>query len=174
MATRSDVRRIALSFPGAVEAPDGLSFSVENKGKWKGFAWAWRERLEPKKARVPNPSVLAVRVANLGQKDLLLSAEPVKFFTEPHYNGYPAILVRIAEVSVADLRMLLEEAWRCMAPAEPKKKVKSVAKRGSPEEKVNSKTTRGSAQRKQPAKSAAKRTVATKRASANTRRGISS
>ncbi|MFI5312328.1 MAG: hypothetical protein ACHQQ3_13905, partial [Gemmatimonadales bacterium] len=71
-----------------------------------------------KKPRVPNPRVLAVRVANLGDKDLMISAEPAKFFTEPHYNGFPAVLVRLTEVKVAELRPLLEEAWRCQAPTD--------------------------------------------------------
>src|SRR5262249_6955244 len=99
------------------EADDRFAFSVRNKDKLKGFAWVWLERVVPKKPRVANPAVLAVRVANLGQKDALLAAEPKKFFTEPHYNGYPAILVRLSEVKVGELRTLLEEAWRCMAPA---------------------------------------------------------
>jgi len=118
MATRADVRRIALSLRGAEESKDHFAFSVMNKGKAKGFAWVWLERLEPKKARVPNPGVLAVRVANNAQKDLILSSDTRKFFTEPHYNGYPAVLVRLKEVSVADLRVLLEEGWRCQAPKE--------------------------------------------------------
>ena len=121
MATRAQVRRIALALPGTVEAPDYFAFSVPNKGKLKGFAWVWLERLAPKKARVPNPGVLAVRVANLGQKSALLSADPAKFFTEPHYNGFPAVLVRLDAVTVADLKVLLAEAWRCQAPSERKR-----------------------------------------------------
>ena len=58
-----------------------------------------------------------MRVANLAQKDLILSADRTKFFTEPHYNGFPAVLVRLDAVSVDDLEMLIEEAWRCQAPA---------------------------------------------------------
>src|SRR3981189_627451 len=110
MATKAAVRRIALSFPETEEASDHFAFSVRNKGKLKGFVWIWLERADPKKPRVPNPGVIAVRVANLGQKDLLLSADPVKFFTEPHYNGFPAVLPRLDAVSVADLKMLIEEA----------------------------------------------------------------
>ena len=117
MATQADVRRIALSLPGSVEAADRFAFSVRNKDKLKGFAWVWMERVTPKKPRVPNPDVLAVRVANLGQKELLLSAEPSKFFTEPHYNGFPAVLVRLEAVSVADLRVMMEDAWQCLADA---------------------------------------------------------
>ena len=118
MATQADVRRIALSLPETEEAEGRFAFSVRAKGKLKGFAWVWMERVTPKKPRVANPAVLAVRVANLAHKDLLISAEPKKFFTEPHYDGFPAVLVRLAEVSVADLRELLEEAWRCQAPVE--------------------------------------------------------
>src|SRR5215475_15296727 len=121
MATQRDVRRIALALPGAEETPGHFAFSVRNKGKLKGFAWVWMERVVPKKPRVANPAVLAVRVPNLGQKDALLAAEPRKFFTEPHYNGFPAILVRLSEVKVGELRMLLEEAWRCMAPVDLEK-----------------------------------------------------
>jgi hypothetical protein len=67
---------------------------------------------------IPNPGVLAVRVATLAEREVLISAEPAKFFTEPHYEGFPAVLVRLAAVSVAELRVLIVEAWRCQAPAE--------------------------------------------------------
>jgi hypothetical protein len=118
MASQADVRRIALSLPATEEGDDRFAFSVRNKDKLKGFAWVWMERIDPKKARVANPDVLAVRVANEGHKEALIAAEPKKFFTEPHYNGFPAVLVRLAEVNARELRMLLEEAWRCQAPRE--------------------------------------------------------
>lgn len=88
VATRTDVRRIALKLPETEEAENDFAFSVPNKGKRKGFAWVWKERVHPKKPRVPNPAVLAVRVASLAEKDLLISAEPAKFFTEPHYPDF--------------------------------------------------------------------------------------
>ena len=53
-----------------------------------------------------------------------LSADPAKFFTEPHYDGFPAVLVRLNAVSVADLKVLIAEAWRCQAPAELARRVK--------------------------------------------------
>lgn len=118
MATKADVRRIALSFPETEETEGRFAFSVRTRAKPKGFAWVWMERVTPKKPRVPNHGVLAVRVATLAEKDLLIASEPAKFFTEPHYNGFPAVLVRLAAVSVADLRELLAGAWRCQAPAE--------------------------------------------------------
>jgi hypothetical protein len=121
MATQADVRRIALKLPDVEEASDRFAFSVRNKGKLKGFAWVWMERVMPKKPRVPNPAVIAVRVPNLGHKDAMLSADPKKFFTEPHYNGFPAVLVRLDAVSAADLKILISEAWRCQALTESTK-----------------------------------------------------
>ncbi len=116
MATQADVRRIALSFPEAAESEGYFSFTVANKGKPKGFVWVWLERIDPKKARIPQPKVIGVRVASLDDKEFLLGMDPEKFFTEPHYNGYPAILVRLPAITVRELRPLLQEAWRCVAP----------------------------------------------------------
>ncbi len=116
MADQDDVRRIALALPETSEGADHFGFSVRNKGKDRGFAWVWMERVHPKKARVPQPEVLAVRVANEGEKQELLASDSEKFFTEPHYNGYPAVLVRLANVPVDELEELLTDAWRCQAP----------------------------------------------------------
>ena len=116
MSTQHDVRRLALELPEVVETADHFGFSVMNGPKPRGFAWAWRERVHPKKARIENPDVLAMRVPDLGTKELLLSSDRKKFFTEPHYNGFPAVLVRLNEVETDELEELLIEAWICMAP----------------------------------------------------------
>jgi len=125
MATQADVRRIALALPDTEEDPNRFAFSVRNKGKLKGFAWVWMERINPKKPRVPQPAVVAVRVASLVDKDFLLRADPAKFFTEPHYDGFPAILVRLAAITPRELEPLIVDAWRCQAPKglEPAKKI---------------------------------------------------
>jgi hypothetical protein len=115
---RAIVRRIALSLPGVTEGEGRFSFGVMNAGKEKGLAWSWLERVHPKKARVPNEDVLAVRVADQLAKAALLAADPDKFFTEPHYNGYPAVLVRLAHVTEPELQKLLTDAWECQAPKE--------------------------------------------------------
>lgn len=117
MADLPDLRRIALSFPETTQEEGRIAFAVLNKGKPKGFAWVWLERIDPKKARVPNPDVIAIRVRNNLEKEMLIEAEPTKFFTEPHYNGFPAILVRLAAVDVDELAALLLNAWRCQAPS---------------------------------------------------------
>jgi len=117
MATQDDVRRIAMALPDVSGSDDRFAFSVRNKGKEKGIAWVWMERIHPKKARVPNPEVLAIRVADLSEKEMLLASDDgSKFFTEPHYNGYPAILVRLDAIDVDELEELITDAWCCQAP----------------------------------------------------------
>ncbi|HET7062749.1 MAG TPA: hypothetical protein VFI49_00640 [Rudaea sp.] len=116
MATRSDVRRIALSFPEAREQDGHFAFEVRNGKKYKGFAWVWMQRIDPRKPRVPCPDVLAVRVPNLDAKEILLMADERKFFTEAHYEGFPAVLVRLKEIGRAELRELLQQAWATQAP----------------------------------------------------------
>jgi hypothetical protein len=116
MATREDVRRIALALPETTEGDGHFAFSVLNKGKQKGFVWVWNERVAPRKPRVPNPEVVAIRVADLVEKEALLASGEEWFFTEPHYNGFPAILVRLPSVPVDALEELIVDAWQCQAP----------------------------------------------------------
>jgi hypothetical protein len=116
MATQADVRRIALSLPEAEER-EGFVFSVAGKG----FAWPWLERLDPKRARVPNPDVIGVRVANELEKQALLSLDPRVLFTEPHYEGYPAVLVRIPAIELGMLEKVLTDAWLTRAPEEARR-----------------------------------------------------
>ena len=116
MADQGDVRRIALALPETSEADDHFAFSVRNKGKQKGFVWAWNERVAPKKPRLPRADVLAVRVVDLDDKEALLASGDETFFTEPHYNGFPAVLVRLPLIGVGELEELILDAWRCQAP----------------------------------------------------------
>ena len=112
MATQDDVRRIALSLPATTEDPGSFRFFADGKQ----FVWVWLERPDPKGARVPNPDVIAVRVAHDSEKELLIEADPATFFTEPHYNGYPAILVRLPDIDPHLLRKVIADGWRCRMP----------------------------------------------------------
>jgi hypothetical protein len=115
MVDLEEVQRMALALPETTAGfSDTGQFFAEVGGK--GFAWTWMERIAPKKPRVPCLESLAVRVANLEEKEMLLAVNDRAFFTEPHYNGFPAILVRLAEVDPSELRDLLTDAWRTKAP----------------------------------------------------------
>lgn len=116
--THDDIRRICAAFPGAAEGEERFGFGVLVKGKHKGFCWTWAEKVDPKKARVINDGVLAVRVPSLTVKDLLLDSGNPAIFTEPHYNGYPAVLVRLSEIGPEEMEGLLVEAWKTLAPKE--------------------------------------------------------
>jgi hypothetical protein len=108
-----DVHRIALSLPHATQDGSKIRYLVDGG---KAFAWTWKKRVEPKRARVEQLDVFAVRVANEEEKQVLIASDPGKFFTEPHYNGYPAVLVRLAEIDPDELSELLMDAWRNAAP----------------------------------------------------------
>jgi len=112
MATQDDVRRIALGFPETTEDSTSFRFFVDGKQ----FVWAWNERVDPKRARVANSEVIAVRVGNEFEKESLIDMSPDVFFTEPHYDGYPAILVRLPAIDLDLLGVILGDAWRLRAP----------------------------------------------------------
>ena len=116
MPDLNDVQRIVLSLPQTIVEEDQSAFSVMHKGKHRGIAWLWPERIQPKKPRVPNREVLAVRVYDIQEKDMFLATRPTTLFTEPHYDGYPVVLVRLAVIEIDELRELLVNAWRCQAP----------------------------------------------------------
>lgn len=72
--------------------------------------------------RLKEPGVIVVLV-DLDEKEALLQAEPDVFFATPHYDGYPAMLVRLGAIADDELREVLTESWRRVAP---KKLVKEL------------------------------------------------
>ena len=112
MPTQDDVRRIALALPETTEDPGSFRFLVAGKA----FVWTWLERIDPKRARVPNATVVGIRIAHELDKEPLIEMDPAAFFTEPHYDGFPAILVRLADIDMDLLEKLLSDAWRIQAP----------------------------------------------------------
>jgi len=114
VATQQDVRRIALWFPQSTESDREFSFRVAGQQ----FVGLWREGVDPKKPKVPNPGVIVLPVADLGEKQALLATDPQTFFTTDHYDGFSAVLVRLPEVDTQELTELIADAWRVKAPAE--------------------------------------------------------
>jgi hypothetical protein len=64
----------------------------------------------------PDGDILAVRVADEGVKFALIADEPDIYFTTPHFDGYPAVLVKLAEIDELGLREVIVEAWLTQAP----------------------------------------------------------
>jgi hypothetical protein len=103
MVTEDDVRAAALSLPETTEKP---SYGTP------GFRV--KDRLF---ARIREEGdVLVVWCSDLGEKEALIASEPDKFFTTPHYDGHPMVLVRFDAVDDDELRELLTESWRIRGP----------------------------------------------------------
>jgi hypothetical protein len=117
VADWDDVDRLALALPGA-----GAGTSYGNRAwtvKGKAFAWERPLRkadLEALGDAAPEGPILGARVEHLVAKEALLADAPEVYLTTPHFDGYPAILVRLGEIDVAELEELLAEAWLTRAP----------------------------------------------------------
>lgn len=117
MATWEDVRRIALGLPEASEESSRgqASWRVRDKG------FVWERPLRPADHRAlgrdaPTGPILGARVEHLGAKAALLADDPEVFFTTPHFDGYPAVLVRLDRIAVDELEEVIVEAWLARAP----------------------------------------------------------
>lgn len=117
MATWDDVARIALALP---ETTEGTSYGARAwKVKDKGFVWERPLRKSDFEAlgdAAPDGPILGARVADEGVKHALVSDDPAVFFTTPHFDGYPAVLVQLENIEVGELRELVVEAWLDRAP----------------------------------------------------------
>jgi hypothetical protein len=117
MATLDEARRIALALPGATEKVSwgSLHWRVRDKG----FAWERplrRGDLAALGDAAPTGEILGVRVADLEERTSLVAAEPEVFFTIPHLDTFPAVLVRLAAIDVAELTEVITDAWLDRAP----------------------------------------------------------
>jgi hypothetical protein len=117
MATWDDVRRLALALPETDERP-----SREHafwRVREKGFVWERPLRASDLRALgdgAPSGPILGARVEHLVAKAALLADDPDVFFTTPHFDDYPAVLVRLERISLSDLEELIVEAWLSRAP----------------------------------------------------------
>ena len=118
MATWDDVREIALGLPETFERQgrDGLR---DWRGKDKGFVWERPLRKGDLAAlgdSAPDGPILGARVPDVGAKEALIADDPDVYFTTPHFDGYPAILVRLDNIGRPELEELIVEAWIKQAP----------------------------------------------------------
>ena len=103
--TLEDVAEIALAYPGVEE---GTSYGTRAWRVGKKFMMRAKEKMD---------DVLVVGVDNLDEKELLLEQAPELYFTTDHYNGYPALLLRVGKMNKRELKALIERSWRRAAPA---------------------------------------------------------
>jgi hypothetical protein len=112
MAEADDVRRVALALPEVEEIDsDGFDFRVGGKG----FVWSYPERL-PGQRRVIRTDIAVLFVGDEAEKQALLLGEPEVFFTAPGYDGWPLVMLRLAQVDIERLTELVTDAWRMRAP----------------------------------------------------------
>ena len=114
MADAEDVRRLALCLPHVEEIDcDGFDFRVGGKG----FVWSYPER-KPGQPRRLRTDIAVLFVGDEAEKQALLLGEPSAFFTTPGYDGWPLVMLRLAEVDSGRLAELVSDAWRMRAPAD--------------------------------------------------------
>jgi hypothetical protein len=102
VVTLDTVRSLALALPEVVETTSYGTPSFKLRRKMV--------------ARLRETDVLVVRI-DLADKDFLIQSRPETYFTTAHYDGYPALLVRLPAIDRDELRELLTAAWRFVAPA---------------------------------------------------------
>jgi hypothetical protein len=119
MVSVDEVARMALDLPEVAEGErhGHRTWSVGGK------AFAWERPFSKADIRrfgdetPPDGPILAVRVADLGEKEAVLAAQPKAFFTIPHFDGYSAVLIQLKAVSKRALREAIVDGWLACAPS---------------------------------------------------------
>ena len=108
----------------ALALPEASERLVRDRRQWrvrdKLFVWERplrRTDLEALGDDAPDGPILGARVEHLGAKEALIASEPGVFFTTPHFDGYPAVLLRLDAISLEDLHEVVVEAWLARAPS---------------------------------------------------------
>ena len=118
MLTFDDVARLALQLPEAAEGErrGNRSWSVNGK------VFAWERPLTKADIRrfgdvtPPDGPILAVKVADLNDKEAVLAADHAGFFTMAHFDGYPAVLIQLDEAEASAVREAVVDGWLACAP----------------------------------------------------------
>ena len=117
VATWDDVRRLALALPDTSERSSRGLASCRVRDR----AFVWERPLRPADVRAlgadaPKGPILGARVEHLGAKAALIADAPDVYFTTPHFDGYPAVLVLLDRIALDELKELIVEAWLARAP----------------------------------------------------------
>jgi hypothetical protein len=117
VADWDDVRRVATALPEVEESTSHGNVTWKVRGK--GFVWE-RPLSRAQRAELgddaPDGPVLGASVPDEGVKAALIASDPAVYFTIAHFDGYPAVLVRLDALQPEDLDELATEAWLARAP----------------------------------------------------------
>ena len=128
MVTFDDVARLALALPETEETSSygNVAWAVKGGGTTKPKGFVWERPLSKKDRRLlteageievpPDAVILAAMVEDLAEKEAVLAEHPDATFTTPHFNGYPAVLVRLDRVGEPLLSEIVTSAWLAVAP----------------------------------------------------------
>ena len=112
MPTFDDVAELALALPGTSERVS------RGDRQWvvakRLFVWERPLRRSDHEAlgdAAPDGPILGARVEHVGAKEALIADDPDVYFTTPHFDGYPAILIQLDRISDDQLREAVVEAW---------------------------------------------------------------
>ncbi|HEY7472481.1 MAG TPA: MmcQ/YjbR family DNA-binding protein [Gemmatimonadota bacterium] len=96
------VRELALRLPGVEEGPSYGTPALKVRGRLF--------------VRLKEDGVTIVLKTDPLEREHLLRADPETFFITDHYRDYPWVLVRLGKATRPQMRELLEDAWRRVAP----------------------------------------------------------
>jgi hypothetical protein len=117
VATWDDVRRLALALPDTSEDTSHRNIAWRVRKK----LFVWERPLRPADIRAlgdaaPDGPILGARTEHLLAKEAILADDPEVYFTTPHFDGYPAVLVRLERIGLRELEELIVDAWLAQAP----------------------------------------------------------
>ncbi len=117
VATWDDVARIVGELPlTAEQSPHDWRVGKKLMAWERPLRTSDREALAAAGTHPPDGDILGVRVADEGAKFALIADQPEAYFTTPHFDGYAAVLVKLATITAPELRKLITEAWLVQAP----------------------------------------------------------
>jgi hypothetical protein len=114
MATFDDCVRLTAHLPEVEQSTSYGTPALTVRGK--SFCRLWGDREHDRDGVDPDETEVLVVFCDLDEKDALIESSGGTVFSTPHYDGYPAMVIRLADVDLDDLVGYLEDSYRIKAP----------------------------------------------------------